>query len=94
MENSSFFREQADRCRQRAEDADPMLQITLETLAIECTAYAEELDAPDDYWFADKAQIASANKQPMSPSSVTRKILARISLVMICLAVLLATLIL
>ena len=57
MEDSSFFREQAEMCRRQARDsADPMLQITLETLAFDCTAYADELDYPDDYWFANKTQ--------------------------------------
>ena len=56
MEDSSFFRDQAERCRRQAESADPMLQITLETLAFDCTAYADELDYPDDYWFANKTQ--------------------------------------
>jgi hypothetical protein len=56
MEDSSFFRDQAERCRRLAEHADPMLQITLETLALDCMAYAAELDNPDDYWFANRAQ--------------------------------------
>ena len=57
MEDSSFFREQAEMCRRQARDsADPMLQITLETLAFDCTAYADELDYPDDCWFANKTQ--------------------------------------
>ena len=56
MEDSSFFRDQAELCRRQAVGADPMLQITLETLAIDCTAYADELDYPDDYWFANGAQ--------------------------------------
>ncbi len=57
MEDSSFFREQAEMCRRQARDsADPMLQITLETLAFDCTAYADELDCPDDYWFTNKTQ--------------------------------------
>ena len=56
MEDSSFFRDQAELCRRQAVGADPMLQITSETLAIDCTAYADELDYPDDYWFANGAQ--------------------------------------
>jgi hypothetical protein len=57
MEDSSFFREQAEMCRRQARDsADPMLQITLETLAFDCIAYADELDYPDDCWFANKTQ--------------------------------------
>jgi len=32
-----------------------MLQITLETLAIDCIAYADQLDYPDEYWFANRA---------------------------------------
>jgi hypothetical protein len=67
MEDSSFFREQADRCRQRAENADPLLQLTLETLAVECSAYADELDCPDDYWFADRAQIQTEKRSPLKP---------------------------
>jgi hypothetical protein len=64
MEDSSFFREQAERCRRLARDsADPILEITLGTLADDCTAYAGELEDqgiaanyPDDDWFAIKAQ--------------------------------------
>ena len=56
MGESSFLREQAERCRRLARDsADPMLQITLETLAIDCIAYADQLDYPDEYWFANRA---------------------------------------
>ena len=64
MEDSSFFREQAERCRRQARDcADPTLLITLGTLADDCTAYADELEDqeiaanyPDDDWFAIKSQ--------------------------------------
>jgi len=55
MEDSSFFRDQGEQCRRQAENADPMLQITLETLAIDCIAYADQLDYPDEYWFANRA---------------------------------------
>ena len=40
MEDFLFFKDQAERCRHQAVGADPMLQITLETLAIDCIAYA------------------------------------------------------
>jgi hypothetical protein len=57
MEDSSFFRDQAERCRRQAENAAPMLQITLETLAVDCIAFAVELDHPDDYWFSNRAEM-------------------------------------
>jgi O6-methylguanine-DNA--protein-cysteine methyltransferase len=64
MEDSSFFREQAERCRRQASDsADPMLQITFGTLADDCTAYADELEDqeldanyPDEAWIPIKPQ--------------------------------------
>jgi hypothetical protein len=62
MEDSSFFRDQAKRCRRQAENADPMLQITLETLAVDCIAYADQLDYPDEYWFADRAQTETETR--------------------------------
>jgi hypothetical protein len=58
QEASSFFREQAERCRRQARDsADAILQITFGTLADDCTAYADELEDqelatnyPDEGW--------------------------------------------
>ena len=67
MEDSSFFRDQAERCRRQAENADPMLQITLQTLAVDCIAYADELDDPDDYWFANRAQTDTESASPTEP---------------------------
>jgi hypothetical protein len=76
MEDSSFFREQAERCRRQAENADPMLQITLQTLAVDCIAYADELDYPDDYWFANRTETETTS--PTKPRwSVIQKILGR-----------------
>jgi hypothetical protein len=57
MEDSSFFRDQAKRCRHQAVGADLTLQITLETFAIDCIAYADELDYKDDYWFANRHRV-------------------------------------
>jgi hypothetical protein len=83
MEDSSFFRDQAERCRRQAESADPMLQITLETLAVDCIAYADELDYPDDYWFANKAQTETETTSPTKPRwSVIQKILVGILVIM------------
>jgi hypothetical protein len=67
MEDSSFFRDQAKRCRHQAVGADLMLQITLETLAIDCIAYADELDYADDYWFANRAQTDTESASPTEP---------------------------
>ena len=67
MEDASFFREQAERCRRLARDsADPMQQITLETLALDCAAYAAELDNPAGYWFTVGAQT---EPEPTAPAS-------------------------
>jgi hypothetical protein len=83
MEDSSFFREQAERCRRQAENADPMLQITLQTLAVDCIAYADELDDPDDYWFANRAQTETETTSPTKPRwSVIQKILVGILVIM------------
>jgi hypothetical protein len=83
MENSSFFRDQAEVCRRQAVSADPMLQITLETLAIDCTAYADELDYPDDYWFANRAQTDTESTSPTEPTwSAIQKILVGILVIM------------
>ena|ERR1700682_2543361 len=66
MEDSSFFREQAERCRRQArESTDPVLHITLETLADDCTTYADELEDeeiatnPDQDWFVIKTQTGT-----------------------------------
>ena len=67
MEDSSFFRNQAEQCRRQAEIADPMLQITLETLAVDCIAYADELDYPNDYWFANRPQTETETTSPTKP---------------------------
>jgi hypothetical protein len=67
MEDSSFFRDQAKRCRHQAVGADPMLQITLETLAIDCIAYADELDYTDDYWFANRSQTDTESASSTEP---------------------------
>ena len=83
MEDSSFFRVQAERCRRQAENADPMLQITLETLAVDCIAYADELDYPDDYWFANRAQTETETMPPTKPTwSAIQKILIGILVIM------------
>ena len=58
-----------------------MLQITLETLAVDCIAYADELDYPDDYWFANR--IETETTSPTKPRwSVIQKILVGILAVM------------
>jgi hypothetical protein len=81
MEDSSFFRDQAERCRRQGENADPMLQITLETLAIDCVAYADELDYPGDYWFANRAQTET--ESPTKPRwSAIQKVLVGILVIM------------
>jgi hypothetical protein len=83
MEDSSFFRDQADRCRREAENADPMLQITLEALAVECIAFANELEYPDDYWFANKAQTKIETTSPTKPRlSTIQKILVGMLVIM------------
>jgi hypothetical protein len=83
MEDSSFFRDQAELCRRQAVGADPMLQITLETLAIDCIAYADELDHPDDYWFANSAQSDTESTSPTEPTwSMIQKILVGILVIM------------
>jgi hypothetical protein len=83
MEDSSFFRYQAEQCRRQAENADPMLQITLETLAVDCVAYADELDYPDDYWFANRAQIETETTSLTKPRwSAIQKILIGILVIM------------
>ena len=83
MEDSSFFRDQAERCRRQAENAAPMLQITLETLAVDCIAYADELDYPDDYWFANRAQTETETTSPTKPRwSAIQKILVGILVIM------------
>jgi hypothetical protein len=64
MEDFSFFREQAERCRRQARDStDPMLQTALGKLADDCTAYAIELEDeeiaanyPDEGWIPIKTQ--------------------------------------
>jgi hypothetical protein len=80
MEDSSFFRDQAKRCRHQAVGADLMLQITLETLAIDCIAYADELDYSDDYWFANRAQKDTESTEPRW--SAMQKILVGILAIM------------
>jgi hypothetical protein len=83
MEDSSFFRDQAERCRREAENADPMLQITLEALAVECIAFANELEYPDDYWFANKAQTKIETTSPTKPRlSTIQKILVGMLVIM------------
>jgi hypothetical protein len=83
MEDSSFFRAQAERCRHQAENADPMLQITLETLAVDCIAYANELEYPDNCWFANKAQTETETTLPTKPKwSARQKILIGILVIM------------
>jgi hypothetical protein len=83
MEDSSFFRDQAELCRRQAVGAGPMLQITLETLAIDCIAYADELDHPDDYWFANSAQTDTESTSPTEPTwSTIQKILVGILVIM------------
>jgi hypothetical protein len=83
MEDSAFFRAQAERCRHQAENADPMLQITLETLAVDCIAYANELEYPDNHWFANKAQTETETTLPTKPKwSAIQKILVGILVIM------------
>jgi hypothetical protein len=81
MEDSSFFREQAEQCHRQARDsADPMLQITLEILAFDCTAYADELDYPDDYWFANKTQTETEPTQKSNSPFLGTVVLAAASI--------------
>jgi hypothetical protein len=83
MEYSSFFRDQAARCRRQAENANPMLQIILETLAVDCIAYADELDHPDDYWFANRTQTETETTSPTKPRwSAIQKILIGVLVIM------------
>jgi hypothetical protein len=83
MEDSSFFRDQAERCRRQAENVNPMLQIILETLAVDCIAYADELDHPDDYWFANRTQTETETTSPTKPRwSAIQKILIGVLVIM------------
>ena len=53
-----------------------MLQIILETLAVDCIAYADELDRPGDYWFANRTQTATETASLTKPTwSAIQKIL-------------------
>jgi hypothetical protein len=65
MENSSFFREQAEKCLRRARNSpDPVLQKTLRTLSDDCTAFANELE---------DQEIASSYSDDNWPVSKTKK---------------------
>ena len=53
-----------------------MLQIIWETLAVDCIAYADGLDHPDDYWFANRTQTETETTSPTKPrwSAITKDI--------------------
>jgi hypothetical protein len=65
MENSSFFREQAEKCLRRARNSpDPILQRALRTLSDDCSAFADELE---------DQEIASSYSDDNWPVSMTQK---------------------
>jgi hypothetical protein len=55
----------------------------LETLAVDCIANANELEDPDNHWFANKAQTEIETTLPTKPKwSAIQKILVGILVIM------------
>jgi hypothetical protein len=56
---------------------------SLETLAVDCIAYADGLDHPDDYWFANRTQTETETTSPTKPRwSAIQKILIGVLVIM------------